>query len=173
VVQLVVAWFERGSLASHNTVSCYLHYNFLPSMLAFGLGVAHARYGLTWLRQWWSPLVGMALIVVGSFNVGIWCVSSAGAVMVALAFVTKEPHGIEGPVRVVGMRDLLIFFGKISAWLFALHPVVRAFTIRLVHKGDVVSVYWSVAVYLAVCIAAACLFTFVLDKISITWHNKK
>lgn len=172
-VQLVVAWFECRHLASHGTLSEYLHYNFLPSMLAFGLGVAHARYDLAWLRQWWSPLVGLALIIVGSFNAGIWCLSSAGAVMVALSFVGRQEPEQEPGVRYVGFSTLLVFFGKISAWLFALHPIVRAFAIRLVHKNNPGSVYLSIGVYMAVCIVSACLFTFVLDKISISWHNKK
>ncbi len=172
-IQIAAAWLESGRLAHHGTVSEYLHYNFLPSMLAFGLGVAHARYGLAWLRQWWSPLVGLALIVVGSFNAGIWCLSSAGAVMVALAFVDCKPEADANGVHYIGFSTLLVFFGKISAWLFALHPIVRAFAIRLVRKSSDASVYLSVGVYLAVCIAAACLFTFVFDKISISWHNKK
>ncbi|MBR1917925.1 MAG: acyltransferase family protein [Bacteroidaceae bacterium] len=148
-VVLAVAWTERGQLDSTGTLTCYLHYNFPPSMLAFGLGVADARYGLGWLHRWWSPLVGMAVLIVGSFNAGIWCVSSVGALMVALAFAGRSGESkAQGNIVYVNLRQVLIFLGTISAWLFALHPVVREYTIDLAKKGNDGLLYLSIVIYL-------------------------
>ena len=153
---LAVAWTERGSLASTDTLTCYLHYNFPPSMLAFGLGVADARYGLGWLHRWWSPLVGVGVVLVGSFNAGIWTVSPVGALMVALAFVQKENGSAgHGNIVYVNIRMVLTFLGGISAWLFALHPVVREYTIGLAKTGNDWLLYLSIVIYLAACILLA------------------
>lgn len=153
---LVMAWVERGELASTDTITCYLHYNFPPSMLAFGLGVADARYGLKWLHRWWSPLVGVTIIAVGCFNAGIWSVSSVGALMIALALVGKESDEPQpNDVVYINLRMVLIFLGGISAWLFALHPVVRAYTIDLAKMGSDRLLYLSIVVYLAASIALA------------------
>ena len=146
---LCIAWMERGQLDSTGTLTCYLHYNFPPSMLAFGLGVADARYGLGWLHRWWSPLVGVAVLIVGSFNAGIWCVSSVGALMVALAFAGRGGESSsKGNTVYVNLRMVLIFTGTISAWLFALHPVVREYTIDLAKKGSDGLLYLSIVLYI-------------------------
>ncbi|MBP5629858.1 MAG: acyltransferase family protein [Bacteroidaceae bacterium] len=163
---MVIAWLERGSLESTETLTCYLHYNFPSSMLAFGLGVADARYGLGWLHRWWSPLVGLAVVLLGSFNAGIWTISSAGALMVALAFVAKEDEDIRfGRVLYVNVRMVLVFLGSISAWLFALHPVVREYTIGLAKKGSDGLLYLSILIYLAASIMLAWVVTYLVkDK---------
>ena len=163
---MVIAWLERGSLESTETLTCYLHYNFPSSMLAFGLGVADARYGLRWLHRWWSPLVGLAVVLLGSFNAGIWTISSAGALMVALAFVAREDEDIRfGRVLYVNMRMVLVFLGSISAWLFALHPVVREYTIGLAKKGSDGLLYLSILIYLAASIMLAWVVTYLVkDK---------
>lgn len=160
---LAVAWIERGQLESTKTLTCYLHYNFPPSMLAFGLGVADARYGLGWLHRWWSPLAGIAIVIVGSFNAGIWCISSAGALMVALAFVgspSQSPSKARPSKTIyLTLRTILIFLGTISAWLFALHPVVREYVIDLSKMGSEWILYLSVVAYLAISIGIAWLAT--------------
>ena len=163
---MVIAWLERGSLESTETLTCYLHYNFPSSMLAFGLGVADARYGLRWLHRWWSPLVGLAVVLLGSFNAGIWTISSAGALMVALAFVAREDEDIRfGRVLYVNMRMVLVFLGSISAWLFALHPVVREYTIGLAKNGSDGLLYLSILIYLAASIMLAWVVTYLVkDK---------
>lgn len=154
--QIVIAWMERGNLASTDTLTCYMHYNFPCSMLAFGLGVAYARYNLQWLCQWWSPLVGMALVFIGQTNAGIWCVGNVGAVMIALAFVQKneEPH-VKPQIYYINLRNILMFLGSVSAWLFAIHPIVRAYTIKLAASNNDWDVYVSVALYLGVSIGTA------------------
>lgn len=178
IAQLGVAWIERGALARTDTLTCYLHYNFPPSMLAFGLGVAHARYGLGWLKMWWSPVVGAGIVVLGSFNAGIWCVSSVGAIMVALAFTnlcgsngTKAvAPAADGALRSAhniiyfNIHTVLTFLGTISAWLFALHPIVRDYCIPLARRGSDLWLYVSVVIYLCVSIVAAWLFTTLTNK---------
>lgn len=178
IAQLGVAWLERGVLDQKDTLTNYLHYNFPPSMLAFGLGVAHARYGLKWIEMWWSPLVGMAIVVLGSFNAGIWCVSSIGAIMVAVAFTNlsaKESTKNTPPIQDGALRSasnviyfnihtVLQFLGTISAWLFALHPIVRDYCIPLARRSSDMWLYLSLAIYLAISIVAAWLFTSLTNK---------
>lgn len=171
---IAVAWLERGSLESAKTLTCYLHYNFPPSMLAFGLGVADARYGLSWLHRWWSPLVGIALVLLGSFNAGMWTVSSVGALMVALAFVAKKDGEVHfGRVLYINMRMMLVFLGSISAWLFAFHPVVREYTIGLARRGNDWLLYLSILIYLmATILLAWTATTIVNNKKTKSSHNK-
>ncbi len=157
--QIAATWIERGNLASYDTLTSYLHYNFPCSMLAFGLGVAHARYNLYWLRQWWSPLVGLSLIIIGAFNAGIWCISPAGIVMIAATFA----HNVDSRLRTrerwcITPLRILVFLGEISAWLFALHPIVRIYPIRMARTGGDLDVYLSIVIYLAVSILLAWLF---------------
>lgn len=178
IAQLGIAWMERGILAQKDTLTCYLHYNFPPSMLAFGLGVAHARYGLKWIEAWWSPIVGLLIVVLGSFNAGLWCISSVGAVMMAVAFTrlsdkeatkktTPDTDGSNKQYTNIiyfNIHTLLKFLGSISAWLFALHPIVRDYCIPLARRGSDLSLYLSVAIYLCVSIVVAWFFTALTSK---------
>lgn len=221
IAQIAIAWLEFGALAEKDTLTSFLHYNFPPSMLAFGLGVAHARYGLKWLEAWWSPIIGAAIIILGSFNAGIWCISSAGAIMLALSFTKlsgreaklsgvatklsgsdvkpsyadasqsntdtkqsasdanslgtdttkKVPPILDGTdgepyanVVYFNVHTVLHFLGTVSAWLFALHPIVRDYCIPLARRGSDMWLYVSVAIYLCVSIVAAWVFTSLTNK---------
>lgn len=172
LTQIGVAWFERSELASTDTLLCYMHYNFPCSMLAFGLGVAHARYYLDWLNRWWSPLVGLTLMIVGAFNAGIWCISPVGIIMIVVTFATnlsiqKHTHRI----RYITPHHTLIFLGTISAWLFALHPVVRAYAIKMARSNNNIDVYLSIVIYLSISIMLAWIFTLATKKAP-SKHNK-
>lgn len=173
LVQISVAWLERGNLASTSTLTNYLHYNFPCSMLAFGLGVAHARYNLEWLRRWWTPLVGITLVIIGSFNAGIWCIAPMGAIMTVLPLAQHhKPEPEATATHYITPRSVLVYFGRISAWLFALHPVVRAYAIKLAASDRNLDVYLSILVYLGASIAAATLFTVIFNKKPRAQHNK-
>lgn len=174
LLQIATAWLERGNLASDATLTCYLHYNFPCSMLAFGLGVAHARYDLDWLRQWWSPLVGLALIILGAFNAGLWCISPVGILMIVVTFATNLHIKQSTPfIRYITPHHSLVFLGKISAWLFALHPVVRAYAIKMLRGDNNPLIYTSIFIYLAVSIMLAWLFTVFTQKKTTLPRNKK
>lgn len=175
LTQIAAAWIERGNLASDSTLTNYLHYNFPCSMLAFGLGVAHARYNLDWLRQWWSPLVGLSLIIVGAFNAGIWCISSVGIIMIVVTFATNFKVRLHSShIRYITPHHTLVFFGKISAWLFAIHPIVRTYAIKMAKNNDDTYVYLSILIYLAGSVFLAWLFTHATKKrLSDTINNPK
>ena len=80
--------------------------------------------------------------------------------MVALAFVSKDDSEIRfGRVLYVNMRMVLVFLGTISAWLFALHPVVREYTIGLAKRGSDTLLYLSILIYLAASILLAWIVT--------------
>lgn len=166
---LAMTWLEHSVLDSEKTITCWMHYNFPASMLAFGLGVAHARYGLKWLCQPWSPLVGGLVVILGSFNAGIWTLAPAGAIM-CVAWLMGSPEN-KTPVNnnntkriTLSWRNALIWIGGISAWLFALHPVVRAYTIGMARQGSEPMLYLSVLVFVGASIALAWLFTFITRK---------
>lgn len=163
--QIGAAWIEHADLATDTTLTNYLHYNFPCSMLAFGLGVAHARYDLYWLRQWWSPLVGLSLLIVGAFNAGIWCISPVGMLMIAVTFGHNADARLRSQRRwsITPLR-ILVFFGEISAWLFALHPVVRAYAIKMAKSGGDLQVYLSVLIYFTACTLLAWLFSLATKK---------
>lgn len=197
---LIMAWLECNALDSERTVTCWLHYNFPGSMLAFGLGVAYARYDMKWLRQWWAPVVGAAIVVMGSFNAYVWTIASVGVVMCIAALMDNasqvrpamskqsaegtssgvvrrlwaqcvRPLSWHSGAEMGGACALLIWVGRISAWLFALHPVVRAYTITLARQGSEAKLYLSVALYVAISVALAWLFTCLMRKKSRIPHN--
>lgn len=170
--QIALTWLQRGDLTSQTSLIYYLHYNFPCSMLAFGLGVAHARYGLSWLTQWWSPVVGMLLLIFGAFNAGIWCISSVGMIMMALALVNNPEGDDVRPHHYITWRSVLVFFGNISAWLFALHPVVRQYTIKMAKTNQDADVYLSVFLYLLISVLVSWAFWALTRKKHPFPHNK-
>ncbi|MDD6783834.1 MAG: acyltransferase [Prevotellaceae bacterium] len=175
IAQIAVTWIERGNLVSTDTTVCYLHYNFPCSMLAFGLGVAHSRYDLEWLRGRWSPFVGTVILIVGAFNAGIWCISSVGILMIVIALFGNEskPSPVVDNTYSISWRHVFSFLGTISPWLFALHPIVRAYTIKIAMRDGIYHVYLSLLIYFGATILSAWLFSIATNKKSLSPHNKK
>lgn len=134
-----------GHLANSSCIMTYWHYNLPCSILPFALGVWAARYGAAWLLSPWSAAVGALVVVGGSYSPWLWSVAGPFAVALMLQ----------------GRRLPLQWLGGISAWVFALHPIVREYTIGTARAGHP---YMALAAYLLITLTAAWLMTFILRK---------
>lgn len=147
----------------------YCRYNFPGSMLPFALGIMMARD-----EQWRSAqtprrtmhittsVAGTVLLLLSAGFSLLWHLSPIFLLMALVpvaVLVTNE-----------GIRRPLVWVGRISAAVFALHPIVRAFTIAYAKQADLQGewlVTWGVfLLYIAITLAAAWLFTFITDKIT-------
>lgn len=125
----------------------YLRYNFFVAGLSFAAGLIVARYGgIPRLRRRWWALVcvaSVALFVVMQQSAVLWILSCLVAAVSIIAFVKALPPIVMPPLEWVG---------KISAFLFIMHPVVRYFA--LVMKGTIGN-HLLVALYLIAALLAA------------------
>lgn len=146
-LQFWATYQSLGQLHNSSCIMTYLHYNFPCSVLPFALGLWTARYGADWLFHPLTAVLSLAVVIAGSYNPWVWSVASPFAVAVMLQ----------------GRRLPLHWLGVISAWVFAIHPIVREYTIGSARAGHV---YTALFAYLAVTLLAAWLVTFLSSKIS-------
>ena len=146
-LQFWATYQSLGQLHNSSCIMTYLHYNFPCSVLPFALGLWTARYGADWLFHPLTAVISIAVVIAGSYNPWIWSVASPFAVAVMLQ----------------GRRLPLHWLGVISAWVFAIHPIVREYTLGSARAGHV---YTALFAYLAVTLLAAWLVTFLSSKIS-------
>lgn len=146
-LQFWATYQSLGQLHNSSCIMTYLHYNFPCSVLPFALGLWTARYGADWLFHPLTAVLSIAVVIAGSYNPWVWSVASPFAVAVMLQ----------------GRRLPLHWLGVISAWVFAIHPIVREYTIGSARAGHV---YTALFAYLAVTLLAAWLVTFLSSKIS-------
>lgn len=146
-LQFWATYQSLGQLHNSSCIMTYLHYNFPCSVLPFALGLWTARYGADWLFHPLTAVLALAVVIAGSYDPWMWSVASPFAVAVMLQ----------------GRRLPLHWLGTISAWVFAIHPIVREYTIGSARAGHV---YTALFAYLAVTLLAAWLVTFLSSKIS-------
>lgn len=146
-LQFWATYQSLGQLHNSSCIMTYLHYNFPCSVLPFALGLWTARYDADWLFHPLTAVLSLAVVIAGSYNPWVWSVASPFAVAVMLQ----------------GRRLPLHWLGVISAWVFAIHPIVREYTIGPARAGHV---YTALFAYLAVTLLAAWLVTFLSSKIS-------
>lgn len=149
----------------------YCRYNFLGSMLPFALGIVWAREekqhaGMPSSRAalWTTAIAGTALLLTSAIHSALWMLSPVFLLMalVPLAPLTVQPK----------LRKPLEWIGSISAMLFALHPIVRAFTFRYAKQADLQGEWFTTCLilllYVAISLAAARLFSWLQKP-----HNLK
>lgn len=139
------------------TMLHYLRYTFLGCLLPFALGVWAARYGLPK-----SPILYiacLAVFVAAIFNVFAWVFAPLALALLALPLTR---------LRATRLRSALEWLGKISAWLFVVHPIVRA----VVNPRMGGNVYLMLAEYLALSIALAWVLTKLMTKNNTAGNGK-
>lgn len=148
---------------SHWSLFNYCRYNFPGSILPFGLGIAAARHEFIMPRRalWASVVIGTALLLISATNALLWQLSPIFLIMALVPLA-----------RLVGcavMRRPLEWLGGISASIFALHPIVRAYLIPLAKDFELVGDWWLtyvvIAIYLIVSIAAAWVMNAGINKL--------
>lgn len=145
-LQTWATWESWGHLSNSSCVMTYWHYNLPCSILPFALGIWAARYGAQWLLHPLSAIVGTVIMVAGSYNPWVWSVASPFAVALLLA----------------GRRLPLHWLGTISAWVFALHPIVREYTIGPARAGHV---YAALTAYILITLSAAWLMHYLQQRL--------
>lgn len=128
--QLVMVILQDDLANSHGVVA-YLHYNLPYSILPFIMGVWLARYGGgELLLSAKLTIAALFVVVMGSYSPYFWVVASPFAVMIILQ----------------GRNLPLSWLGKISAWLFALHPIARYYVYYWLNAHQ--DPYETIVVYL-------------------------
>ena len=151
-LQFWATFHSLGQLHNSSCIMTYLHYNFPCSVLPFALGIWTARYGADWLFHPLTAVISVAVVVAGSYNPWIWSVASPFAVAIMLQ----------------GRRLPLHWLGTISAWVFAIHPIVREYTIGPARAGHT---YTALFAYLAVTLLTAWIVTLVSKKVKKFWKQ--
>lgn len=153
----------------------YCRYNFPGSMLPFGLGILWAReekqraIGTRAASSdaartphptvlWTLSIGGFILLLLSAFHSMLWMLSP---IFLLLALVPLAPL-TQSPL----LRKPLEWTGTISATLFALHPIVRAFTIRYAKQAELQGEWFTTCcvllLYVAISLAAAWLLSWLL-----------
>lgn len=144
-----------NDLDNNNSLMAYLHYNFPCSILPFYLGVLLSRIKYRFSSINWLFIVCLSIIVGGSFSAIVWCIAPLFAA-IALLIVGKFLS------KLCFVNYLLQKVGKISAWIFAIHPIVRKFAIPYI---DVYNDYLVLIIYILITIAVAWLINKLINKV--------
>lgn len=141
-----------------------LRHNFIGWILPFTFGIIYARLDLsiTFDKQWinWLSLFAcITLLILANLNVYCWLLSPVFGIMSAIYFC-----------RICNSLPLLnkvfIYFGGISAFLFAVHPVVRYVCLYLSRlSGFTASNIFTVCSYFIVCVLVAVGYKFLHKKL--------
>ena len=142
-LQFAVTFYCRHDLANEHGPLVYFHYNFPSLVLPFTLGVYVSRCQPTWLESRLLLLASVLVVILGSFNVWIWCLGSVFACIALIQLCQLLCH-------LCWVRPTLSWLGLVSAWIFVIHPIVRRYVFRL---NDTCSVYFVLALYLVCTLA--------------------
>lgn len=153
---------------SHWDLFNYCRYNFPGSMLPFVLGIAMAR------DEQWHPvrptrrttliataIIGTTLLLLSAGYSLLWHLSPIFLLMALVPMAGLVTHE--------SVRRPLMWVGSISAAVFAIHPIVRAFTIGYAkhaeQQGQWIATWGYFLLYIAISLFAAWIFTFITNKI--------
>lgn len=111
-------------------------HNCIRWLLPFFLGLAVARYGKEGKERGWEYacgfLVSLALLVACSFQQQLWLLTplfAVGAFFCFTKLMTQCPL----------VSKMAVWLGGLSAWLFAVHPLVRPFFAgEIVESGQLI-----------------------------------
>lgn len=155
--------FYGGDSAGFN----YWRYNFVGSMLPFALGVVAARMEQDRPQMAEQPLstrlagvvslAGTILLLLSAASSALWMLSP---IFLLMALVPMAEL-----LRCAVLRNVLVWIGNISASLFALHPIVRAFTLRAAKAAELQGNWGDTYLYLLLYLALSLLAAWLLQRI--------
>lgn len=110
----------------------YWRYNFIGSMLPFGLGMIAARqsFVLSKKASWCLILPSLILLYGLSLDYSTWFFAPIAAIVGTLSFVGILPHIV---------RRLLMYVGILSSSIFIIHPIFRRQFAWVAQSGD----FWT------------------------------
>ena len=128
----------------------YLRHNFIGWILPFTLGIFYARsnWNIITTSLWKNTIilvVGILLLVFANFNVYTWLFSPVIAIVISIVF-----NSLIKNVRL--FNNIFIILGKISAFLFAIHPLVRYVYVQTINSTDFIwiAIYFIISIILAI-----------------------
>lgn len=143
-------------------------YNFMGSMLPFGLGVLFARFGERIIlitkggkTNFICLVVTLFLIASASKNFVTWTIVPAFVCMAAIYFV-RAIEAIPSQKVSALVFGAFEWVGSISAALFVVHPILRKIFIPISRQGDI---YTGLLLYVISSLAVAWLFQQIMKKI--------
>ena len=129
----------------------YFRYNFIGSMLPFAMGVWAARYGLP--CGWKQTLVCLVLFCACCFNKVAWLLTPLFFTWACLPLIELKGH----------VRVGLEWVGALSAIIFVVHPIVRAYFIRDIGYGG--NWYLNLGGYLLATLLVALVYRYVINLV--------
>ena len=143
LLQYAITFYCRHDLTNEYGLLVYLHYNFPALVLSFSLGIYAVRSQPAWLDSRLLLIASILIVILGSFNVWIWCLGSffACIALIQLGLLL---------CRLRWICSLFSWIGRLSAWAFVIHPIVRRYVFRL---NDSFSIYFTLTLYLAITLA--------------------
>lgn len=169
-VRMTPDWtfYLNDTTPKHWDLFNYCRYNFPTSMLPFGIGIAMARREQHSTALLHAKVLGIimafggVLLLASAFNSALWLVSPVFLLMALVPLATVIKAG--------ALRSVLEWVGKVSAALFAVHPIVRAFTIGYAKQaewhGEWTKTYLVLLGYLSISLVAAWAFSWTIKKVS-------
>ena len=143
LLQYAITFYCRHDLTNEYGLLVYLHYNFPALVLPFSLGIYAVRRQPVWLDSRLLLIASILIVILGSFNVWIWCLGSLFACIALIQLGLLL-------CRLRWACSLFSWIGRLSAWAFVIHPIVRRYVFRL---NDSYSIYFTLTLYLAITLA--------------------
>lgn len=117
----------------------FIRHQCLGWFLPFSLGILYARYNLSIVFEaYWKNLlmfiVGSALLIYANVNAYLWLFTPV--VSIALAI-----YGCELLKKLKYSNQLVIYLGSISAFIYAIHPIVRMVFLGKIHPQTMLSIF--------------------------------
>lgn len=143
----------------------YIRHQCIGWILPFTLGVLYARYPISifFNATWKNILVFVlcsALLVLFNLNAYLWLLSPVVAIILAL-------YICDFAKRVKILNNVFVYLGTISAFLFAVHPILRD------NYGSfaVANVNVSILIYFSISLLSAIIYKWLHDSLFI--HDNK
>ena len=139
LLQYAITFYCRHDLTNEYGLLVYLHYNF-PALV---LPIYAVHRQSVWLDSRLLLIGSILIVILGSINVWIWCLGSffACIALIQLGLLL---------CRLRWICSLFSWIGRLSAWAFVIHPIVRRYVFRL---NDSFSIYFTLTLYLAITLA--------------------
>lgn len=140
-----------------------LHYNFIGSMMPFGMGVLAARHGEPFSYRLCAIVILPSIFMVYYLSDGFlnWTFVPLAVVFTSIC-VVKLLNDNSSNLRLrSSIFHFLQWMGSISAALFVCHPITRKIFIPISRQGDL---YTGLLLYAIASICLACLFKRIMDK---------
>ncbi len=128
IISYILLFISNEFFASFNFS---LYYNFIGNMPVFILGILFARNQTIEIRKW-KWLIPSLVFILGQFNTYIWYLSQISFVIISFPIILFIYRYIEKSK----LSDFIIFSGKISMYLFAIHGFMRHPWVEITNKLD-------------------------------------